>query len=486
MSMPEIDWTKAPPEATHAKWHVCGCVTYWKGEPHKVGSTRLKTDYSPHTSIVHHPDLSRVFERPVDASSVPNPTAEPLKIEAGKRYVMRNKGVTTEMRGDASINADYPFYAPGTKVDGRSPIWTEEGRYHVGEPNSPYDIVAEYTGEDLSGSTESRRAQEHGSPSPFESEPRQVDMQAVDSGSSAPPAQTPLPTVPYVREPGYIYIETPEDKAKYAPKFRTDNYWSLEWKQWGGVGLDQDFDPDYYYRRRDPSYQPTTRKEGEKTSEPTQQVTLSTTTMEPASVEEHPTAHSTTQPTSAPSNAPQPSNPTAGASGTPRELWTSSWMGCPSKVFLTNCPELHEYCRSMGNLHAVRYIEAEPILAQLAATTAERDELMQFKRIVTDAAQKGLADEPQGNPGLGSNEWSNLLARKIAWGRDAAIRLGIVTAERDAALAKVQEITEEHKDDMDTNAMLQSSIKDRDLQLEALANEINRLRAKIREAKEIL
>lgn len=59
----------------------------------------------------------------------------------------------------------------------------------------------------------------------------------------------------YTKEPGFIYIETPEDKAKYAPKLPTDEWGDIEntWRAVNGTGADTQFVPSFVYRRRLPA-----------------------------------------------------------------------------------------------------------------------------------------------------------------------------------------------------------------------------------------
>lgn len=79
------------------------------------------------------------------------------------------------------------------------------------------------------------------------------------------------------------------------------------------------------------------------------------------------------------------------------------------------------------------------LLQKLEEARGEVAELQKFKTFIEDSGKKGLADEPQplwvkigGEISL-SDAYSNYLSTHQAWGRDAAIRLGI-------ALSRLQQL----------------------------------------------
>lgn len=70
-----------------------------------------------------------------------------MKIEVGKRYVMRGGGVTLPMQSHAPPdNERYPFVASGSPLHkGTAAWWAADGRYFVDDPvEHPSDLIAEY------------------------------------------------------------------------------------------------------------------------------------------------------------------------------------------------------------------------------------------------------------------------------------------------------------------------------------------------------
>lgn len=53
----------------------------------------------------------------------------------------------------------------------------------------------------------------------------------------------------YTKEPGYIYIETEEDRKRYAPKLKSDEFLSHYNYVWDNASNDGLFQQDYIYRR---------------------------------------------------------------------------------------------------------------------------------------------------------------------------------------------------------------------------------------------
>lgn len=73
---------------------------------------------------------------------------EPLKIEIGKRYVLRNGLVTEPIEKDSHINFCFkakvkePEHITHTVM-----CWTKNGRFLARELTNRFDIVSEYKGE---------------------------------------------------------------------------------------------------------------------------------------------------------------------------------------------------------------------------------------------------------------------------------------------------------------------------------------------------
>ncbi len=61
------------------------------------------------------------------------------------------------------------------------------------------------------------------------------------------------PMTPYTKEPGYIYIETDEDRAKYMPKLTTDEFISSDGEWCEVINDNKQFSLLDIYRRRIPS-----------------------------------------------------------------------------------------------------------------------------------------------------------------------------------------------------------------------------------------
>jgi hypothetical protein len=77
----------------------------------------------------------------------------------------------------------------------------------------------------------------------------------------------------------------------------------------------------------------------------------------------------------------------------------------------------------------------------LLAVEKERDELLKFKTMIEDASKRALIDEPQIEVSMDTDKWSASIARKMAWGKDAAIRLSIADRELDLLKRQLADLT---------------------------------------------
>lgn len=68
-----------------------------------------------------------------------------MKLEVGKRYVLRNGIVTGPLKHDGQDEISFPFYDPNRRKITTDNYWRKDGSFSTSrEPDSVFDIVSEY------------------------------------------------------------------------------------------------------------------------------------------------------------------------------------------------------------------------------------------------------------------------------------------------------------------------------------------------------